>query len=136
VAVTLNGYSPPALGVPDRVPPLDRLRKEGNPVPDQLMVASPVAPSERLYGPPTDPFGSGLLVVMVGGVQSRIEVANVGFPFASVTFTVNELVVGVEPFGVPVIAPLPAFKVAQDGSAPDAMLQDGVEHPVVAIVQA
>lgn len=136
VAVTLNANAPLPVGAPERIPPVERLRNAGNPVADQVMDASPVAPNERPYALPADPFGSGLLVVMVGGVQSKIEVASVGFPFASVTLTVNELVDGVEPVGVPVIAPLPPFKLAQAGSAPDAMLQDGAAHPAVAIEQA
>jgi len=133
-AVTLNENSPLPVGVPDRVPLLERLRKAGSPVADQVMVASPVAANAVLYAPPTEPLASGLVVVIVGGVQSRMEVASVGFPFASDTAIVKLEVVGVDPLGVPLILPVEVPRVAHVGSEPEFTENVGAAHPDIWMV--
>jgi hypothetical protein len=77
--------------------------------------------------------GNGDVLVIVGGVQSRIASAAVGTPAAeSAARTVKLDVVGVAPLGVPSITPVPECNVAQTGSDPAVTLHViGAVHELV-----
>ena len=84
----------------------------------------PVAATGALYELPTVPLGSD--VVVIESAEATVMLSDLVAVWAvgtveSVALTVN-VVVPVA-FGVPVMAPVLAFKVAQIGSAPTEMLQ-------------
>lgn len=69
VAVTSNAYGPVAVGVPDRIP-VDGLRLSpgGGCVEVQESGVEPDAANPNEYATPTVPPGSGLVLVIVGGI--------------------------------------------------------------------
>ena len=118
VTFTVKVLDPAAPGVPETVPPDDRLNPEGKVPTDTVHVYGadpPEAASACEYAVPTVPTGNDVVVIVKAGLIVR-DSAFVVLPLAlSVTFTVKLLVPAVP--GVPEIVP-PADRLNPEGSVP------------------
>ena len=131
-----------AVGVPEMTPVAAlRLKPAGNVPLKRLHVNGPRPPLTAkvwLYTDPMLPFGNVVVVIVGAGgklmVMLRACVADCGGLLESVTLIVK-FTGPFGPVGVPVIAPVPAFKVKPAGNAPTLREKvSGAWPPVVAIV--
>jgi hypothetical protein len=133
VTFTVKLLGPPVPGVPEIVPPADRVNPAGSVPTDTVQVYGvnpPEAVSACEYAVPTVPAGSDAVVIVKAGLIVS-DSAFVMLPLAlSVTFTVK-LVDPAVP-GVPEIVP-PADRVNPAGSVPtDTVQVYGVNPPEAA----
>ena len=119
VTFTVKLLDPAVPGVPDIVPPADRVNPDGRVPTDTVHVyggVPPAAASACEYAIPAVPAGSDAVVIFKAGGLIVSDNAFVVLPLAlSVTFTVKLLDPAVP--GVPEIVP-PADKVNPEGSVP------------------
>ena len=120
VTFTVKFADPALPGVPDIVPPADRLRPAGNdpPATDHEYGGDPPdAPSGCEYATPTVPAGSDDVVIRTGGGSTVNDNAFVALPPPlSVNLTVKFAVPPAD--GVPLITPVDAARLKPCGKLP------------------
>jgi len=117
------------FGVPVRRPLADRLAHAGSPVADHVTGLVPVAANWNEYGVPFVPPGSGLMLVITGGIPAIVREKFVGPALPAEFVARTDMVVVATAFGVPFSKPA-EDKVAQLGKP--VALQVIVPEPVAA----
>jgi hypothetical protein len=124
VTFTVKLLDPAALGVPDIVPPADRLSPAGSDPTDTVHeygADPPETASACEYAVPTSPGGSDDVVIATAGLIVS-DSAFVVLPLAlSVSFTVKLLDTAAE--GVPLMMPVDAARLKPAGKAPNETVQ-------------
>jgi hypothetical protein len=135
VTFTVKFELPVVVGVPDMVPVALRVRFAGSDPLERLQTSVPTPPvacNVSLYGKPTVPPGSEV-VVIVGGIAGLMMIERpcvTVWPLASFTSTVNDEVPVT--IGVPEMTPVAGFRLRFCGREPVAMLHINGPLPPVA----
>ena len=126
-------YVPSVVGVPENTP--DALSvipggKPPDPVIVQAGVTTPLWPNDALYAIPVVPAGTNVVVITIPLASPMKNVRLAVWPAASPTETVKENI-GPDPatVGVPVIAPVEAFRDNPGGNDPAREKLSGVKFP-------